>query len=744
MNKKYRLGSSVLGACLISATSGVLAQSDTPANDIKNSEMIAGSTYMIEEVIVTANRREESIQDVAASISVVGGKTLERSGIFNSNDIGQVIPNVTITSTFNNSNPRIFIRGVGSADFNPNASSPIGVYVDDVYLASTNLLQFQLYDLDRVEVLRGPQGTLYGRNTTGGAIKYISNQPTDEFEAEGTLRAGNLDERAVQGAISGALSENGVSARLAFNAEKRDGNTENRLTGNDSGNDIKSWGARVLLSYEANPDLRFLLNVHGGHANPHTVVYKPRGTMTPDGEPCATGAALKFQCSDVLGYSDNHDLYSVANNVVGREKVKPFGGSLEIENHFDLGTFTSITAADTVDLQRTEDSDGSPNQLLEITYADKSKQFSQEFRLSSVGGETLNWIVGAYYLYEDVKYDNQYDVLRSLRPVFGFDPGNFVVLADQNVKQNGKSGAVFGRLDYALTGKVKLTAGLRYTYEEQTFSESVALTEPEFTVPLFTVHDDRNDSKFTGDVILDYQLNEEVMLYTSVSQGFRSGGFNGGIVFDPEEVTAFGPETLTSYEIGFKSQAEDGRWTLNSSAFFYQYDDLQVYTLINPPSGGVPIQILDNASDAQVYGMEADGSFAITYEVRITASLGLLETEFKDYQSIAADQSYSGNRFGRAPETTASIGLSLNQPLSNGFEVFGNLDAAFRDQFYFDATNSDRLEQDGYWLVNARLGFGPEDGKWSVSIWGKNIFDEEYYRDIIDLSQFGFYGPTVW
>ncbi len=734
MLKKILTTSSL--AALAAALTPTLAMAQEETED-------EASQYSGDVITVTATRREEDIQDVAASISVFGGDRLARAGITNSNEIAQAAPNVTITSTFNNANPRIFIRGVGTADFNPNAASPVGVYVDDVFLASTNALQFQLFDVQRVEVLRGPQGTLYGRNTTAGAIKYFSNLPTDEFEATGTFRYGNLDYYNARGAISGPLIEDVLNARVAFTVEGRDGNTLNRLTGEKTGNDLRDWAVRGLFNFTPAADWDFLLNVHGGRSSPHTVVYKPRGVFDDMGAPCTTAAAVNFECFDALGYRDNDNLYEVANNVVGREIVENIGVSLQIEKDLGWATLTSISAAEKVTVDREEDSDGSPNQLLEITYDHESKQFSQELRLTSPGGQRFNWIIGGYYFLDDVYFNNGYDLLRELRPFTGFDPDSFVAFVDQIFTQDDESFAFFGRVDYLLTDSFKISGGIRYTWEERSFTQDVSLVEPDFAIPLFSVGDSITNDRVSGDIVLDYSVNDDVMLYASVARGFKSGGFNGGIVFDPAEVTSFGPETITSYEFGVKSRAADGRLTFNASGFYYDYEDLQVYTLVNPEGGGVPIQVLDNASDAKVYGLEAEVDFHATPDLQFYGTLGLLKTEFVDYFSDVADNDYTGNRFARAPEITATAGLLYDRPITSGLNLIANFDASYRSEYFFDAGNTARLHQEGFWLANARIGVESSNSGWALSFWAKNIFDTEYFRDIIDLSLFGFDGTTV-
>lgn len=695
------------------------------------------------EIIVTANRRSENVQKVAATISVIGGESLTSSGITRSNEISQVVPNVTISSTYSNTNPRIFIRGVGTADFNPNAASPVGVYVDDVYIASTNAIAFNLFDIQRVEVLSGPQGTLYGRNTTAGAIKYFSKMPTDRLSGDITVRGGNLGDAFVEAALSGPLAGDALTGRVAFTAERRDGYMVNRLTGKSTGNDIRTWAGRGILKWEPSSDWRFVLNVHGGRSNPHTATFKSRGTLTATGQTCSLEAQRAYECYDVLGYRDTPDLRSNAINRVGREVIENYGGSLSIDKDFDWAKLSSITAYNRVHLTRVEDTDSSPNESLEFTYDQTSYQVTQELRLASPGGDRLNWIIGAYYFFENVDYNNQYDSLRALRPSFGFDPSFGILFADHFFHQKNWAYAAFGRADYAITDKLKLTAGLRYTYERKTYSENIALVEPTFSVPVVDVAGKISNGNVSGDIIANYQITPDAMVYASVSRGFKSGGVNGGVVFDPAEVTTFTPETITSYEAGVKYQTPDHRLTLNVSGFYYDYKDLQVYSLLQPAGGGIPKQLLDNAATARVYGLEGSSALAITKNIRFRGSLGLLSAKFTDYQSESAANDYTGNTLARAPKLTASLGLDASTPISSNLALFGSFDASYRTKVFFYPNNDPRFEQPGYWLSNARIAIGSQAKTWQVALWGKNIFNKKYYRDIVDFTNYGFTEPAV-
>ena len=745
-----------LAATLLVFPGHALAQSVAPepaADPARNSQAApSADATSPDDIIVTANRRSENVQKVAGSISVVTGTALAKAGISKSLELGQGLPNVNIVGEYNTVAPRISIRGVGLADFNANANSPIGIYFDDVYVSSNQGQMFQLFDLQRTEVLRGPQGTLYGRNTTGGAIKFFSNLPTDQFELKATLRVGNYGERAGELVLSGPLAGDVLKARIAVTGEVRDGLTFNRLTDQRNLNNVRNGAARAIFVFEPDPKFRATVNLHGGIANPRGVAYKPRGTIDPlTGAQCGEAAIIARQCGDALGYRETDpDPFSVAKNYVGPEYLRSVGAALTLEKTFDWAKLTSISAYDDIYSNRTEDSDSSPGQILEVNNHSWTKQFSQELRLTSPGGRRFNWIVGGYYFYKDVRFDNFYDAFRSLRPLVGFDPADFVATIRHDATEKDEAIAGFGRVDYAITDRLKISGGLRYTHERETLKLGVALEDQpiEFgpaiaPVPVLSFSGATSANKLTWDAGLNFQLTNNVLAYATIARGFKSGGFNGGVVFDISQVTSFRPETITSYEIGLKVQSPDHRLTFNVAGFYYDYSDLQVFTFVNR-SSGVPIEILDNAANARVYGLEAEATAAVTPSLRVGATFGYLKTEFLNFQSALASADFTGHRLANAPAVTASASIDWTRPLTERTKLFANLLASYRSKVYFDSSNRASLSQGGYGLVNARLGVEIGDrNQWSISVWAKNLFDQRYYRSIADGSQFGFELLTI-
>ena len=731
MNRSV-LSTSALFAIASLASAQAARAAEGPDHDPSSASGGSRATQ-VQEVIVTANRREENIQKVPASITAISGGKLESQGVRNSNEIAQVVPNVTIDTTYQTSAPRIFIRGVGTGDSSGVASSPVGVYVDDIYKGAQDGLVFQLFDIQRVEVLKGPQGTLYGRNTTAGAINYISNAPTQTFSGNGDIRLGNYNDVAAEAAVSGPLANN-LLARFAFSYEHRDGVVTDPVTGDHDGNAIEDQGFKGTLQWKPTDRLKITLNMQYSVADPYTGVYKARGYLVPGAStPCATNAILAFQCADVNQFVPNSDPYSVHSILKGRDYNQTYGGGLHVAYDFGWATLTSITGLSREYLRRLEDSgDGSNTRLLEIHYDHHTEEITQELRLTSKGGERFNWILGAYFYHEVPYVHDDY-----------YAPFVVAVPLDQEYGQVDNAYAVFGRGDYTIIPKLKLVVGVRYTTEKKNFFENAGLNQAAlgfFGLPVgplgppfsfFSVTKSRTDSNPSGDVSLDYQFTNDLFVYGTISRGFKSGGFNGGIVVDPADVTSFAPEILTSYEAGFKSSLFDDRVIFNASGFYYDYTNLQVQTLIT--INGIPAPVEDNAASARIYGLEVDSTFKPIANLTLNGTLGLLSAKFASYRSAGTGSNYTGNTLAGAPSVTASLDAAYEHPLTDAFEGFIDWHSSFRSRDYFDSSDSRLVSQGALWLTNAQVGFGPRSRGWTASLWVKNLFDKRYARDIINF-----------
>ena len=556
--KKYAIG-------LLASVSALGVGAGASAQETSES----GGGRILDSIVVTAQKKEENLQNVPISISAFSGDDLATLGLNQSNELGQFIPGLEIsTSSGQGSQLIVFMRGAGLNDFNTNNSGPIGIYADEVFVSSPILTSFQFFDAERLEVLKGPQGTLYGRNTTGGAIKFISNKPTDEFEFKARGSYGRFDTTEIEAAISGPITDR-IRARAAVIKNDSDGYVKNLVTGDyENGVDTIAW--RGIVDFDATDNFTIRGSVHG--ASSDSPGFKPNQLSVGPG-----GA-------DALGYSAPADVFTGEYNENKKNDLSSIGGYVEAKWDLPAFTVTSISAYDEVDSVVAEETDGSPLSMISIDYGVESETFTQELRFNGQFGR-VEWLLGGYYLTEDLTQNQTVDLFRELRVFTGglSDPNGDItgapVLFDRTLNdQETKSVAVFAQTEIALTDALTVTLGGRYTDEERKFGatstlEDEALFGPD-GVPIYNftglkLHDDAFSWRFG----IDYALGDQALLYASASRGFKSGGFNGGfLAFDPVEAALqldpYQPEFVTAYEVGFKSDLLDNRLRLNG-AFFY-------------------------------------------------------------------------------------------------------------------------------------------------------------------------------
>ena len=708
-----------------------------------------GTTSMrLEEIIVTAQKRQESLQDVGIAVTAFSGDEIKKLKLTTSVEVAAQTPNLNINQAFANSVPQIFIRGVGLKDPNANATGAVGIYVDDVNLVSPMALTFQLFDIDRVEVLKGPQGTLYGRNTTGGAVKFIATKPTEELE--GYLRAGfgNYSSFQFEGAVSGQLTDN-LNGRISVVSNQADGFHDNRVTGNDLG-DTDALALRALFDWQVSDNVDVLLNIHGGRTDSSSVPFEHSGRVDLAGNPCDPRAAT---CYDFLGYRDNdNDIYDHDIDFEGKTELDNAGASLEVNLDFKGFQVTSISAYENSKRKHREDADASPNNVLNTYWDDENKQFSQDLRISSNSESALSWIVGGFYSKEENDISNQYDFFRGFRELVesedpiafpgGFDPDGVNSLGvtpfyvDQWFSQEGESYAFFAHSKWDFSDRFSLIAGIRYTKEEREMEQITAFVEPTFALPIVPFYsDDKDFDNLSGKLGIEFKPNEDWLFYGNVSTGFKSGGYNGALVFDTASLKPFDEETLTSYEVGFKSTLLGGRARLNVAAFHYKYEDMQLFTFASV--GGLPVQVLDNAGESSITGFEAELDLLLTERLDIRLGLGLLDTELDKYDTAISGGDLSGNELVLSPEVSFNGRVRYEWPLKELGTLALQTDFNYQDDIFLTPDNSTLLSQESYWLWNARVSFTSIHERWNISGWIKNIEDKEYLAEAYDFSSNG-------
>lgn len=728
------------GAISFWLASAVGAQQSNPSPQTGNDQL--------SEIIVTATRRDESAQTVPLSITAVSAEDLANIGATQTRDLVELAPNLSEQGSFGRTDPSFFIRGVGSTQFNPNSNSKVGVYLDDVYLNSPAVQGSQLFDIDHIEIARGPQGTLFGQNTTGGMIRAVTSKPIvgGGFSADTSVTAGSYNEFDSQAAIgfdTGATS----AARLAIIDENRDGTQYNTfLGGRDGRTDALAWRAQWL--WEPTSDLNLLFSAHGSRDRSDLTPYKQLGLINPaTGGPCPA-PALGSGCTDVLGYADTANLHQGEWDIRHQNAwVDSFGGSMTLNWKLPAFTLTSVAAYEQNTSRILEDTSASPNDFLTGSYYGHPRQFSEEIRLTSPQ-QRLQWIAGLYYFHENLDSSVSF-ALPGLGPSSITGASGDLEGVGQVSSMTTNSYAAFGNLDFAATSRLKLTLGLRFTRETKDVQYDAFIDNVSNFVPLAFAGSaeivnnalvqtidfpaDKTWNNASGRAAASYTITEGVMAYASVARGFNSGNYNGGAFISPSEATLVNPETLTSYELGLKT--EFGRnFRFNIDGFYYDFKNQQVFILAATPIGD--FQQLSNAAASSLAGAEAELAWKPDTGLFAQIGAGYTYSRFDSFDSPVGGN-LTGNTLPSAPKTNLNGLIRYELPVSVGtFAV--QLDGKYQSKQFFSVDNDPLLTQGGYTILNARISYSTLKDRLVVSAWGRNIGNKNYLASAYDLSAYGF------
>ena len=713
------------------------------------------SPTAVETLVVTAQKRSQNIQEVPISIQAFSGKDLQTLGIKSSVDLGAVTPNVDIALVAGPGNqPIITIRGIGLNDYDTNNAGPNGIYVDEVYQSSPASQSFSTFDLDRVEVLKGPQGTLYGRNTSGGAINFISRKPTDYYTGDFHIEYSSFNTVNIEGGVGGPIAPT-LDGRVAFVVNESDGFIHNDLTGG-SENGTNNYAARLMLQWKPVSDLSVLFNIHGGQVNNRVTEYRHIGTLAPDGSVCSVAQANAGNCVDLFGYGTPKGFYEGSYNRNDHLKLNTLGSYLRADYRWLGLDLTSITAFEHNDKIHPEDSDASPNRLLEINFGVRSNTFTQELRAAQ-STDKYHWVAGLYYLYENLKQNQPIFIFLDGDKFGGFGippgPGNFDNIAFQAFDRSNQvtnAYAAYAQGDYAITDRLKLTLGGRYTKEQKGFDYNGSVQYQQGGMDHFgdlmslaDTHEGLKSDAFNYRVALDYHLTHDILGYGSIASGFKSGDFNGSFLsLVPAEIALqlqpAKPEHVTTYEVGFKSSFFEDRLLVDAAIFYNDYKDLQVFILVPPPPGDTTsfaVNVLQNAKKAHTQGIEAQIVARPIPPLTASVQAGWLDTRLDQYTSVRAmgTADYSGNQLPVSPHFSLSALLDYKVPVGPGTADL-QFSATYKSHQFFDITNDLYTVQKGYWLENVRLAYAPRDSKWEVAAFVRNLSDRRYFLDEFDLS----------
>ena len=673
-------------------------------------------------IIVTATKREQSIQDVPVTLTAASGDDLAKLELRTAIDAARIAPNTNAWGTESRQRPRWFIRGVGSNDVSSNVVTPIAVYNDEVYLNHFSLQGFPLFDIERVEILRGPAGTLWGKNTTGGAFSFLSRKPTDTAGGYARLTYGNYDARVVEGAFGGPITE-GVSARASFIYDKRDGFATNDTTGRTVGG-VEDFAARLQVKFDPTEALSILVNAHfrdfeGGNNAVYTI---------------GTGAGG----ADAFGYVSPADRDHVRYNVDEGAQIDAQGGSINLA--WDLGpvALTSISAIESADRTEYSDGDKTPNEISRGYAETKVDQISQELRLASTGKGALQWIVGAYAFNDKLRSFGATGTLPS--PLNR--PNAYYYT---RYTQKTTSLAAFANLSYRFTDWFTLSGGLRYTHDKLgidllsrqatapvVFSDTTNWYLPTSVSSPFatfaTQLDTRKWSNLGYEIRPEFRVTEGLLAYARFSKGYRAGNFQGNIAPPSTRPNVIQPEKVYAYEGGVKSSFWDGRITVNATAFYYDYNNIQttVTTLI-PATPTTPAGTISQVREAQGWVKGAEFELVVTPVENLTLSgnLGLLKTRYTEL--INAGIRITGNEFARAPHRTAFLSGEYRIPFGDHAIVLGT-DWRYNSLFRLNALtqNNAQFDVQPYWVGNVRAAVDLADGRYNATVFVNNVTDKDY------------------
>ncbi len=709
-------------------------------------------SFAIDEIIVTAQKRSENLQAAPLAISAFSGDLLREDDISNLQDIGNRTPGL-VFAAFSVGQPEIAIRGIGTKEDGASASDSVVVSVDDVYIAARTAQVFDIFDLERVEVLRGPQGTLYGKNSIGGSINFVTTKPGEETEIRARQTVGDYGRFDTAAMISGQIAEN-LFGKVSISRREFNGYYKNVLVGSDLfGKQLgggETFAYRGMLRWTPSEDLEVIFSADGADDNMGDSNREPVGSAGPlhdcgcASDPIAVNIALG---GSTTAFDSLNDLEGFANRDVE-------GYSIKVNWDQPWGTFTSISAYRKSTFDWIEDSEGLPTTNTFVAFnaptgpgpafvapategfafdvedaaVENTKQYTQEFRVTSGGESDLSWVAGLFYSREETDRIERF-TFRSI----GLTIGGVDFPSDMSSIQTNESDtfAAYADGSYDVSDKLTVRAGIRYSTEKKDMTaegilhSGVALLLQNFA----EVSASDRWSNVSWRAVADYQVTEEAMVYGSISTGYKSGGFTGSASTGERASTPFDSEKATNFEVGLKSQFWDNRARVNIAAFFTDYKNLQVTRFFQPEGSGFGQFITENAGEAELKGVEVEYTILLTEEFEVGGSYAYLDAEYTEFTgtpSVTGTGDFTGNTLRQAPEHSFSSYAKYTLQLEDGSSLSAKVNYRYQSLTFYDPNNNDITTIPAYDIWDARLAWNSPDGKWELAGWVKNISNEEY------------------
>ncbi len=741
---------------------------------------------LFEEITVTAQKKSQNLQKVGVSVTAFTAEQIEALGWDNSLDVAAQTPGLTTTSnTGDSSNIALFsVRGVSQLDFAEGQEAPVALYRDEAYISSPGTSGVPAFDIERIEVLRGPQGTLYGRNATGGLVHFISNKPTEEFEASIDSTIAEYGQLGLMGVVSGPFSDS-VQGRVAAYYNKSDGYVENRAGEDKRSDDTVSL--RGILNFELGDVSSLMLIGQYTDIDSRGGVFHARASKTnaaganvfcnPGDTDCGTYTAEEPIGTN--GFFSGGALFDTANGFIDDGDGDVHAGAFDYSDSgvkreasnitaiydtvFGNGLgFTSVTDYSASDKEYHEEDDSTQYALVKYDATADVKQFSQEFRVNGESGK-MEWIAGVYYL----------NISNDFTGAFAFPSDGYLPKFEGDADTNTYS--AFGQIDFDLTESILLTAGLRYTQDNKDFVYTMVECDitssfglgfcPErlITNPLYA--DDplsdnanfdgylvdgiphpftRKDEEYSGKLQLDWQATDDYLFYAGISRGVKGGGFNtptDGFDVAEIEFVGFDPEILTAYELGAKSRFSDGKVRLNGSVFYYDYDNFQAFFFADTTS-----RLIN--SKAEFTGGEVELTVSPGNGWDFLAGISVLDT-IVNGTSPSGDIAIIDQEAPLAPPVTVNALVRKAWVMNSGASIAAQLSGNYSDKQYFNVVNAEVTKGGDYSLFDAKLSYFSRDDVWEVSVFVNNFTDEEALTYSYDITGFGNYtiqvfGPPRW
>lgn len=677
-----------------------------------------------DEIIVTAQKREQSLQNVPVAVNAFTGENLLNLGVSGTQSLQAVTPGLVFTKTGPAAQP--YVRGIGTRLAGIGLESSVAVYIDDRYEPANYAMMFELADVERIEVLKGPQGTLYGRNATAGAVRVISKDVSNEFEGKVTASTGNYDLRGLSGSINIPISDN-LGTRLTGLIRKRDGFAKNLVpTGRQEIDDLDFAAVRGKVRLNAGDNVTANLTL--GYWKKNDSAGLDQIDLSPPG--LSTGISR--------GGITGRNREEVATILHPFSKVEQFSGQLRVDVELSSFDIVSISTYADSTSDTSIDADGTSARVFDTPLSQtKNENYSQEFQLVSNTKGALDWILGTYYFHSKGQTESTIDL------------GSPALFSIGNQKAKTDAFAVFGQATWRLDDHWEFTAGGRWSYEKKSASTRASTVVSGPTLALTPFDESKSWNAFTPKFTAQYNF-DNAMVYLSYSRGFKSGGYNYPAKSPAGVGQALNPETLDMIELGSKGKFFDNKVRAAAAAYYYNYKDLQVTRAASLASGGIA-SITENAANARIYGLDVDLSWLVTENLTISSGFNLSKSEYRDFNATAKvfnavvtgtmvpgmrDVAYNANGKSllRSPDWSAFASIEYDVPLGEDGHMPITVNYSYKDDYDFDFIAdplSGRLRQKGYGLWNARISYVSGNERWRLGLWMDNITDKHYFDDIV-------------